>query len=236
MNPINIKVLSDEFLVFSLSCGAFDIAALDDYKFDYAVILSPSIAADFYIKVYTKTKDLIKDNYAAAISAAAFLVLERGLPLTEISFETNSGIIDVFYTDLDVFSVSILKCKELCTKTTESLGCEMNYTDVTISGTVRALESKDSESFDLSVLSDFLHAGERFPDAVILTSMRDKKLSVYIYNEYNPAPLTTLHSYAVAAFLQKTAYREKIFFGDNISYFTKEYSTVTVATKPIIME
>ncbi len=236
MNPVRIKVMSDDFLVFSLPCGAINNDFLNNYEFDFAVILLPSIEADFYIEVYSKRKDLITDNYAAAISAAAFLVLKRGLPLSEIRFETSTDFVDVFYTDNGMFSVPIQKCKELCTKTTEFFGCETEYTDVSLCDTVRVVKSKDIKNFDLSALPGFLHAGGKLPESVILTAMRDNKLDVLIYNEYNPRPLTTLHSHAVAAFLQKPAYEEKIIFDDNISYFTKEYSTVTVVTKPAIIK
>ena len=236
MNPVRIKVMCDDFLVFSLPCGTLDIAFLNDYDFNYAMILSPSIESDFHIKAYSKRRDLIIDNYAAAISAAAFLVLKRGLPLSEIRFETNSGFVDVFCTGNGVFSVVVRKCKELCTNSTELLGCKIEYTDVSLCGTVRAVKTKDIESFDLSVLPGFLLAGEKLPDSVILTSRHDGKLSVSIYNEYNPSPLTALHSYAAAAFLEKASYKEKIFFSDNISYFIKEYSTITVATKPTIIK
>ena len=236
MNPVKIKVMSDDFLVFSIPCGTFNIAFLNDYEFDYAVVLSPSIEADFYINTYSKRKDLMMDNYAAAISAAAFLTLERGLPLSEFSFETPFQKIDVFYTGNGIFNISIQKCKELYTKTTEISGCEIDYTDISLCGTVRVVKTKDIERFDLSALPGFLLAGKRIPDSVILTSKYDEKLTVSIYDEYNPTPLTTLHSYAAAAFIEKVPYKEKVFFSDNMSYFTKEYSAVTVSTKPTIIK
>ncbi len=236
MNPVRIKVMSDDFLVFSLPCGTLDIAFLNDYGFDYAVILSPSTEADFYIKTYSRRKDLIIDNYAAAISAAAFLVLKRGLPLSEISFETNSGFIDVFCTGNGLFGVKIQKCKQLFTKSAELLGCDIEYTDVLLSGAVRVVKTKNMETFDISSLSCFLFAGEKLPDSVALSSRREGKLSVILYNKFNPAPLTTLHSFAAAAYLEKTPYREKIFFEDNVSYFIKEYSTLTVVTEPTIVK
>lgn len=236
MNPVRIKVMSDDFLVFSLPCGVLQTEFLSKYDFEYAVIISPSVEADFHISTYSKGENIILDNYAAAISAAAFLVLKRGLPLSEISFETPSGIVNIFCTGDSMFKVLITECKELCTKSTEILGCEIEYTDVLLWGTVRVVKAKNIEAFDVSALPGFLLAGGKLPDSVALSSKRDEKLSVIAYNKFNPAPLTTLHSFAAAAYLEKTPYKEKIFFDDNVSYCIKEYSTLTVATKPTVIE
>ena len=235
MNPVRIKVMSDDFLVFSLPCGVLQTEFLNKYDFEYAVIISPSVEADFHISTYSKGKRLIIDNYAAAISAAAFLVLKRGLPLSEISFETPSGIVNIFCTGDSMFKVLITECKELCTKSKEILGCEIEYTDVLLWDTVRVVKAKNIEAFDVSALPVFLLAGGKLPDSVVLSSKRDKKLSVIAYNKFNPAPLTTLHSFAAAAYLEKTPYKEKIFFEDNVSYCIKDYSTLTVATKPAVI-
>lgn len=236
MDPVKIRVMGDDFLIFSLVEKAERMEILNGFEFEYAVFLTPSIDADYYIEAYSKKKEILSDYYAAAISAAAFLVLKRGLPLSEISFETPSGIVNIFCTGDSMFKVLITECKELCTKSTEILGCEIEYTDVLLWGTVRVVKAKNIEAFDVSALPGFLLAGGKLPDSVALSSKRDEKLSVIAYNKFNPAPLTTLHSFAAAAYLEKTPYKEKIFFDDNVSYCIKEYSTLTVATKPTVIE
>lgn len=236
MNPVRIRVMSDEFLVFSLPCGVLQTEFLNKYDFEYAVIISPSAKADYHISTYSKEKKPLTDNYAAAISAAAFLVLKGGLPLYEISFEAPSEIVNVFCTGNGFFTVLIPNCKQLYTKTIELLGCGIEYTDVSVKRGVRVVKTKSIENFDKSMLSAFLLRGENLPDSVILSSRSDGKLSVIIYNKFNPDPLTKLHSFAAAAFTEKTSYMEKIFFEDNLSYCTRENSTVSVTTKPAVTE
>ena len=236
MNPVRIKVMSDDFLVFSLPCGVLQTDFLNQYDFEYAVIISPSVEADFHIRAYSKGKRLITDNYAAAISAAAFLVLKRGLPLSEISFETPSGFTDVFCTDDGLFSLIIKKCKELCTKNIELLGCEIEYTDVLVKNTVRVIKTKSIDNFDISALSAFLFAGDKLPAAVTLSSRYKEKLYVTLYDEFNSEPPTRLQCFAAAVYLENAALKEKIFFEDNVSYCIKDYSTLTVAAKPAVIE
>ena len=235
MSPVRINVMGDDFLVFSLPYGNFDIDFLSGYEFDYAVVLMPSIKADFYIKTYSKRKNLIDDNYAAAISAAAFLILLRGLPLSEIRFETDFGFIDIFYTGDCLFSVLIDKCKELFTKSKNLLGCEIEYTDVFVGKRVRVVKTKNIDAFDTSALSGFLLADEKMPDSVTLTSTRGGVISIKRSDGFNPSPITMLLSFVAASYIEKVDYKEKIYFSDGASYCTKNHSSVTVTAKPIIL-
>lgn len=96
--------------------------ALCDYidirdKFSYTVFILPSLKADVSLVMYNSIMKRIKPSYGAALSAAAFLVKYRGLPLDEIDVDVDGEVIKVVFSEKnDKFSVTLPKCKQLLEK------------------------------------------------------------------------------------------------------------------------
>ncbi len=236
MNPVKIRVMDDDFLVFSLAENAERMEKLNGFEFEYAVFLSPSMDADYYIEAYSKKKKTLSDHYAAAVSAAAFLVLKRGLPLSEISFETASGFIDVFCTGSGLFTVSIQKCKHLYTKTLDVMGCDIRYIDILAGNPCRVINTKNIENFDVSCLPRFVTADENFPAAVVLSSNNGGEVDIVAYTDFNFSAPPRLSLFAAAAYSEKYSYGSGINFSYKTSTCRIGYSSVTVTTRPALVE
>lgn len=239
MNYTKIRVLGDEMHLFSLK---------DDKEWQgntsRAVLLLPSLTADFKISTDKENSDC----YAAALSAAAFLIEKRGLPLSDILFETPHGNIQVFNTGKGEFSFTINKCKLLCANSAFVKGCDVEFFDVFVGSACRVIYTKDTELFSLDSLPSFVTVGERIPDAVVLLGEHKKysakespvqnegfSYKAEAYTEHARASLSTPLIYAAAAYSEYIRKgKREISFSDE-SRCSINYSSVTLYVKPKII-
>ncbi len=170
MTSYNINIFNEEYFLFSVS--------ENDAKNGYAspllgntVILSPSLCADIRVDAYSSTNRSFCEHYAAALCAAAFIILKRGLPLGSLITETPNGNIEIFNTGRGVFSVNIIKCKVLYTKTVEIMGCDLSFYDVDLGFPVRAIPTSSLDGFDVNAIPLCLLFGNRLPCAVVVYEM-----------------------------------------------------------------
>ena len=183
MIPYEISVLGDRFLFFSLPS---DEEIKNVVSFDKrCVILLPSLDADFKIVGYEKGGAPLCDYYSAAICAAVHLVKKRGLPLSEISFQTPKGILQILCTGGGMFGVLVNKCKLLLSKDVEICGCEPDVCDVEVHGKFRVMRLCEVDGFEKKNLKRLASVALPLPCAVVLSSMENGKLRVRTYTDYN---------------------------------------------------
>ena len=227
------SILGDDFFLFSQenffgpSCTLFGDAM--------TVGLLPSITADFSLIGYTKLGKPLSDYRAAAISAAAFLVLKRGLPLSEILFETPGGNIEVFYTGGRIFEVSTPKCKQIITNKIEVMGCVVEYADFCTDALFRVIRTDNIDNFDLKIIPRFASVGEKTPSSVILYSVKDSKIDMRTYSEFNPSPPSAITCFGIASYAAffKTCASQFAFGG---AICRLDYGGARISLKPEIYE
>jgi len=132
MTKSKITVCTEKYELFSVENRdeAFEILKKElSYK---SIFLMPGDSSDFKLLAYDLNKEELSEYYTSALCAAAFLINKRGLPFSEVDFETPEGKIEIFYTDADKFSVKITKCKQLLSYSTEIFGCEIKYRDLLV--------------------------------------------------------------------------------------------------------
>lgn len=231
MKPYKITVMGEDFLLFSQE----NSRGLCDVQCDLSNVIGllPSIAADFSLIGYTKRKKTLSDYRAAAISAAAFLIIERGLPLTELLFETPLGNIEVFYTDSGLFEIRTQKCKHIITNSVEVMGCNTVCTDICSDSLFRVIYTENIKNFDLNILSRLVSIGERTPSAVVLYSAKDSEIDFRSYTDYNPSPPSAVSLFAAVSYAEFLRNHASEFrFGT--SFCRLAYGGATVSLKPEI--
>jgi hypothetical protein len=196
MDSFIINILGEKIKIISLP---FDAAApkLGNGADGKTVILRPGCSEDFALEC------LGIDPYSAAVSAAALLICGRGLPLDELAFETEIGVLNVFHTGADLYTVKIQKCKQLCTKEAEIKGCFVRYTDVICHGFYRVFAAERIEDFDAEILKLYMHLGDGCPDGAILMAEQDGKMKVQGYSAKGSGLPGRLISHAAAALAAK---------------------------------
>ncbi len=124
-----------------LSCG------------DASILASPSLSAD--IKAHSSHARDTVGACLAAISSAALLLFERGLPLDCVSVEVNDRIYEISCNGTDLLEIKIEYCKQTFTKTSENvLGAVLDVYDLDDMSFIRACEpSHLSECAVLSLSS-----------------------------------------------------------------------------------
>lgn len=182
MRATEIEVIGDVFRVFSLSERDEKTCRDAACASHTAVLLSPCMRGDFSVAVYHNGKSSAPDSFAAAVAAAAFLVVKRGLPLDEITFETLHGSVCVRCNKDGYFNVLIPKCKEMYTDKCELLGCETEYTDVCMPDVCRFLRSCSLEHLDMRVLKSLVACGARLPAVTAAVAVFDNRISLVAYN------------------------------------------------------
>lgn len=238
IDSVKIDLLGDIFEIFSLGADEKNPEDLKTNAENICVFLYPSLAADFSVKAYSRVKENYCDYYAAALIAAAFLIMKRGLPLSEIVFETPRGNIAVFCTGRGVLKVKIDNCKLLLSSKRELSGCEMEYNDIFIGEKIRALHTDDPDLFEIEKLRELAVASSGFPSAVILSSSDVDKLRMRSCRDFSEAFVSNLLLLSSAAYNEWVISRRK--FGkflaeENNSAFEVAHSSVTVETIPIIL-
>ena len=231
MKPAKISVMDEPHILYSLPCENSSCGLTDG-----AVILLPSLTADFLVKTYSDGSKRPTDYYAAAVCAAAFLVLERGLPLSEITFETPSGNISISYTGGNLFSLTIPKCKFLFTNSNEIMGCEVKSSDVLVGARYRVIHTAHGEGFDTKGLPLFLTRTGEMPDAVVHSYFSDGELKYFSYADHSLKKPSSLSLFAAAAYNAHRAVSQERRFFHAESIAQVELSQVTVTVGAIIQK
>ena len=151
MKPEKISVMDEAFFLYSLTGDE----GYDEVR-DGAVILLPSLSADFLVRTANKCGVLPTDYYAAAVSAAAFLIMRRGLPLSEIFFETPHGNLEICCTGRGFFTLTVPKCKLLSRGSQEIMGCEVPVAEVITGAKYKVIHTPHAKGFDTSKLPLFV--------------------------------------------------------------------------------
>ena len=230
MQPYYISVLGDVLLLFSLPHESEIKNALA--KGDRCVILLPSLVADFRILGYEKCGKPLHDYYSAAVCAAMHLTERSGLPLSEISFETPQGIVEILRTGDGLFCVKVNKCKQLLSKTVEIRGCETDVLDVDVGGKIRVVPTLDVARFDKATSARLSSAALPLPSAVVLSARVGQRLLVRAYTDYNPTPPSSMLTFAAAAYSECSLSGCNHLYFDDFSFCRVRYSTVEIAVKP----
>lgn len=230
MQPYYISVLGDVFLLFSLPHEREIADAL--IKGKRCVILLPSLVADFRILGYEKCGKPLHDYYSAAICAAMHLTKKSGLPLSEISFETPQGILEILCTGDGLFCVRVDKCKRLLSKTVKIRGCETDVFDIDAGEKIRVVPTSDVARFDRATSARLSSAALPLPSAVVLSSRVGDRLSVRTYADYNPTPPSSVLTSAAAAYCECLSYGFNRLYLDDFSFCRGRYSAVEMAVKP----
>lgn len=218
MKLCKTSVLGENFLLFSQQNFRGPCCAATESATTLGIL--PSIAADFSLIGYTECAKALSDYYAAAASAAAFLVKKRGLPLSEILFETPVG--NVFVTTLNdgFFEILIPKCKYMITKTVDLMGCEVTYSDFQLDGRYRIIYTSDILSFDLDLLRLLTTCGDKVPFLSIVYSLAGNRIQMnsYTARDSSPSSLSLISAVTCAAFYKSGI--TEFFYSDAVSRFT----------------
>ncbi|MBO7304864.1 MAG: hypothetical protein J6V09_06550 [Clostridia bacterium] len=195
MKPEQIGIMDEKHLLYSLRGEEKELPSADG-----AVILLPSLTADFYVTSSPSGRRECADYYTAAVCAAAFLTLKRGLPLAEITFDTPDGSIEIFCTGGGLFTFNIPKCRLLSTESREIMGCEVKSADVFVKNRYRVIHTATDEGFDGKVLPTFLTEAHPMPTAVVHSYFGDGNLNFSAYCGQAVKKPTPLSLFAAAAY------------------------------------
>ncbi len=233
-----IDLLGDVFELFSLGNEEEIDQKIKACREGAYVLLAPSLTADFKLRMYTKNEEKSREYYAAALIAAAFLIKKRGLPLSDILFETPCGNIEVFYTGRGALKIEVDKCKHLLSSQTVCAGCVAKYNDFFITKRIRAVHTDDISLFSKSNLPEFAICDLEFPVSVILSSNEEREVKMHPYSDFCGEFTSNLLLWCCAAF------NERMLYHSSASKFqVSEYgailevtpSSVTVEIEPIIL-
>ena len=220
IDSAKIDLLGDVFEIFSLEC---DEKIPEEMKTNTEIIrvfLAPSLTADFSVKAYFGAKEEYCDYCAAALIAAAFLVIKRGLPLSDMVFETPRGNITIFHTGAGKFRAKVDKCKLLLSSKLEHSGCDIEYIDIFLGGIIRAIHTDDPDLFKTEKLRELVTTSSAFPSAVILSSSNGDKLKMSSYMDFSLAHISNFSLWCCAAYNEKNA---KTTVG---KFLSEEYNSV----------
>jgi hypothetical protein len=237
MQPAKISVMGDDFLLFSLSEGG-EVPSNAAYGVKAVVLLGVGTNEDFSLTAYSAENTPVCEYCSAAICAAAFLKQKRGLPLSEFTFETPNGILEIFNTGVDKYTATLPKCKRLYTKGVDLLGCDAEYSDISVSGNLfRAVSSKDIRLFDRKILPSLLTIEGNLPSSAVLSSSKGGRLFSDCYTEFSTVKPTSLIVNAVSAYneyLHKKTVTADFSLDDGVSLFFVRHSDVIITTTPTL--
>lgn len=235
MKPLKVTFLDEVFEFFSVENENKISVFLKQRPENAKIFLYPSLIADFSLKSFEKGAKQANEYYTSALIATAFLILKRGLPLSDVLFETPIGNIEVFCTDTGWFNLKIPKCKQLLTKTSELRGCDVQWTDLDFGCVIRAVHTDDTASFIKDSLSEFSVLDNRVPSAVILSSSENGNITVNYCTHFSKNPPSRLLLYSASAYNEYLHSGRKASFlkseSENIALSADVFS-VTVFAKP----
>lgn len=212
MQPYRIKILGDEFSVYS-SLDENDGINLKEQNTS-TVIINPSLSRDFEVRAYDKHGKLSCDVIAPVIAGVTFLSKKRGLPLTEFSFEAFGKNLDVFYTGNRIFIREAQICKLLYTKSTMLKGCDISYRDIEAGGVFRTIAVENISGLDRELLSLLILSGENTPSVTLASSVFDGEISFSSLSDFSASGFFEITKYTVAAYNEylNSKGRKKRFF------------------------
>lgn len=235
---IKIQLFGEAFEICSARCESEIAEKLNMDSNGAKVFILPSLTADFKIRAYDSMKKECAEYYAAALTAAAFLIYKRGLPLSEINFETLHGNVRVFCTGNRTLKVRLDKCKLLLSAEKELQGCIVNYNDLFLARKIRAIHSEGENLFKEENLSGFVMPDSEFPSAVIMSSTRENVLLMKSYRDFTKIFVSSLLLWCCAAYNEAIVARRPVSRFEVSEYSASlevAFSSVTVEVSPIIL-
>ncbi|MBE6645460.1 MAG: hypothetical protein E7612_08830 [Ruminococcaceae bacterium] len=226
MTKSKITVCTEKYELFSVENRdeAFEILKKElSYK---SIFLMPGDSSDFKLLAYDLNKEELSEYYTSALCAAAFLINKRGLPFSEVDFETPEGKIEIFYTDADKFSVKITKCKQLLSYSTEIFGCEIKYRDLLVKKKFRAIHTDDILLISDDILKSLVLVDDSLPCGVLASASQNGELAVRYYSDFISESVSPLLLYSAAAF------NERIISGGSALNFVAEKERIFILAEP----
>ena len=229
MNPSRISLGSESFLLFPSACRTETVdEIINRYIEENLVFILPSIEEDFKIAAFKNKKPLI-EYYSSAICAAHYLIEKMGLPLSEITFETPNGKIEIFNTGACKFTASIDRCKFLFAKEEEFQGCYIECVDVLLLRHIKAMISKDSESFSKDALKEILMQSV---DVFATLACFSKSCDYFAFTPHR-MEFTDFYAALLREYLSFLLGREDLHLGNNSLIFKFSPSNVRICANPI---
>lgn len=182
-----IKALGISFDVFPVSIMPKEPDRYrDDTGSAVTVFLLPSIECDARIVMLDEDGACVADRLAASLAATAFLVAERGLPLDEVSIETESKNTDIEIAEKGKkYYIKLPKCKLLCSnKEKKSEKTEIIFSDILVfDRRVRTVICDDVAFFSKeNMTSLILDDAEGCADVVTVASLSNDIISIECYS------------------------------------------------------
>lgn len=194
MKSYKMYVFGREVCFFSKSDGEVIYDALPEAS----VVISQREGCDAYVD-YSSSG--ISEACGAAL-AAAFLVLNRGLPLSELKIATNGGKYEIFNTGGGVFRIKVPKIRLLERKCVELCGADASVSELEYGGKVRTLLVERSEGFDPDVLP-LLSYGDLAALRCLLAVHPSSNAQMWAYTDFAINPPTPLELFFLGAYLCK---------------------------------
>ena len=232
------NLLGDAFELFSLNSEEEIAERVALGGEDLRVFLLPSLTVDFALRAYDKNREECQEYYAVALIAAAFLTRKRGLPLSELLFDTPCGNVEVFCTGEGFLKIKIDKCKHILSSHTGCAGCDMKYNDFLVTKRIRAIHTEDVSLFSKSRLSEFAMLGSPFPVAVISSFSESGILKMNFCKDYSCGFASNLLLWCCAALNEGAAEgrsAHKFQLADHSAAVEVAPGSVTVEIEPIIL-
>lgn len=166
MDFAKISTMGQDYALYSQKYG--ESSNIDFSK--PGALLYPSITADFAVSGIKNGTVTTADSYTSAICAAAYLLEKRGLPLSEISFETANGNIEIFNTGVGEYLLKLNKCKLLYTKSTCIEGTAVDFCDVLCSALCRVAFVPPDAVVRPELARVLTVSSDRMPSAVVFAA------------------------------------------------------------------
>ena len=236
MTKTKIALCTEDYELFSVESMAEALEIIEKGLCCKSIFLMPGNSADFMLAAFCANKEEAAEYYTSALCAAAFLITKRGLPLSELVFETPEGEIEIFHTDTDKFSVKIPKCKQMLSFSTELFGSDIKGRDLVVKKRFRALHADDISVFSDDVLKRLVILDEPLPCGVLVSSSSNGNLAVRYYCGFSFEAVSPLLLYSAAAFNERIisgkAVLDTTVENEGISFAAEAFSvTVTAHAK-----
>lgn len=204
MKPYKVKILGDEFSLFSKSRCNLEIS---DCLSQSDAVIEPDLKCDFRVSRCENRAHLKMDSYSAAASAAAFLFFGCGLPLEEISLSLDQENISVFNTGAGLLSIKPPKCQVKFANFAFCHSAPIAMTMLSGIVNVQVVAAKSVEDFDSSLAPILaMRSGENPLNALLICKNDGDDCvlkSCTSYLEYPPSRLALLLVFV--AYLEKCA-------------------------------
>ena len=140
------------------------------------LFLLPSLDADALVVSYKNPAT----SPTAAVAAAAFLTLVRGLPMDEVRVESHGKFFDVSFCKVNgTFSISLDKCKQLLSKSAvlvDKMKFSVSEYEC-LSDRILTVKCSDATCFDESALSRImLEYGHSLPCGAVAYSLLENRV------------------------------------------------------------